>query len=88
MSGFMASGIGGMGQAEGWDVSREGRVRPEKLEVSAGQGWPVPLRAWPLPRRALTPALTRMLVPALTPVLVPALIWVLVPALMWVPSLR
>jgi hypothetical protein len=80
MSGFMASGIGGFGQAEGWDVSREGRVRPEKLRVSADQAWPVPLRAWPLPRRALTPALTRMLVPAL--------IWVLVPTLMWVPSLR
>jgi hypothetical protein len=50
------------------------------------------LRAWPLPRRALTPALTRMLVPALTPaltrMLVPALTPVLVPALMWVPSLR
>jgi hypothetical protein len=38
------------------------------------------LRAWPLPRRALTPALTRMLVPALTPALVLVL--------MWVPSLR
>ena len=42
------------------------------------------MRAWPLPRRALTPALTRMLVPALIWVLVPAL----VPAVMWVPSLR
>jgi hypothetical protein len=38
------------------------------------------LRAWLLPRRALTPALTRMLVPAL--------MGVLVPALMGVPSLR
>ena len=42
------------------------------------------MRAWPLPRRALTPALTRMPGPALTPVLVP----VLVPVLMWVLSLR
>ena len=38
------------------------------------------MRAWPLPRRAPTPALIWVLVPALTPVLVPAL--------MWVPSLR
>ena len=38
------------------------------------------MRAWPLPRRALTPALTRM--PGA------ALIWVLVLVLMWVPSLR
>ena len=38
------------------------------------------MRAWPLPRWALTPALTRM--PG------PALIWVLVLVLMGVPSLR
>jgi len=76
MSGFMASGMGGMGQAEGRNVSCEGRVRSEKLGVSAGQGWPVPLRAWPLPRRALTSALTRVLVPALIRVLVPVAIWV------------
>ena len=38
------------------------------------------MRAWPLPRRALTPALTRM--PGL------ALVWALVLVLMWVPSLR
>jgi hypothetical protein len=38
------------------------------------------LRAWPLPRRALTPALIW--------VLGAALIWVLVLVLMWVPSLR
>ena len=74
MSGFMASGMGGMGQAEGRNVSREGPVRPEKLGVSAGQGWPVPLRAWPLPRRALTPALIRMLIPALILVLVTVVI--------------
>jgi hypothetical protein len=54
------------------------------------------LRAWPLPRRVLTPALTRMPGAALIWVLGPALIWVpgtalipaLVLALMWVPSLR
>jgi hypothetical protein len=57
-----------------------GTCTPEKLGVSADQGWPVPLRAWPLPRRALTPALIW--------VLVPALIWVLVPVVIWVPSRR
>jgi len=30
MSDFMASGIGGLGRAEGWNVSGEGRVRPER----------------------------------------------------------
>ena len=66
----------------------EGRVRPEKLEDWCGLGWPVPLRAWPLPRWALTPALTRMPGPALIWVLVLALTRALVLALMWVPSLR
>ena len=77
-------------------AAREGRVRPEKLEDWCGLGWPVPLRAWPLPRWALIPALTRMpgaaliwvLVLALIWVLGAALIWVLVLVLMWVPSLR
>ena len=61
-------------------AAREGRVRPEKLEDWCGLGWPVPLRAWPLPRRALTPALIWVLGSALTRALVLAL--------MWVPSLR
>ena len=77
-------------------MPREGRVRPEKLEDWCGLGWPVPLRAWPLPRRALTPALIRMPGPALIRVLGVALIRLLgvalvlalVLALMWVPSLR
>ena len=42
------------------------------------------MRAWPLLRQALTPALTWM--PGAALVLV--LIWALVLVLMWVPSLR
>ena len=34
------------------------------------------MRAWPLPRQALTPVLIRVLVPALTLVPVPVVIWV------------